>query len=160
MCVGLLSHFGIYEVTSGAVQQFLLVGNASNSPVIMDFRQHDDIDALRKDLAHVVYVQANLKANLCYGLVQLFGFLQLYVVLNDSYHGPRFGFAGVHDSITHDEKFGHAIGLGLLPPDISLPKDVVEAGSRYHFSKLNAQIIRTFGKADPFFDTSVLKVLG
>jgi hypothetical protein len=73
-------------------------------PVKMVFSNYVGLDKRRPPLSHVVFVEGETVDGRCYGVVQFFGTIQLYVVLNPQYSGKSFsrvGFVNRHLGIEH-----------------------------------------------------------
>jgi hypothetical protein len=74
-----------------------LLGRSKEGPrVLRDVNVHANLESLRDPLAHLVYVEGTSRTRSCYGVVQLYGLIQIYVVLNDgSYSGNDFAGVGL-----------------------------------------------------------------
>lgn len=158
MCVALSNKMGIVKVMSATMKEFLLTGDSDNEMVYLDMRQIKIVDALRPDLAHLVYVEGNPNCQICYGIVQIFGFYQLFVILDDNYTGTSFAVKGVHHSLSHLEEFTNVEPLEIDPPPTSLPPDIFLAFCKQMIEKLNTEMKRSLPNASYFMDTTVLRL--
>jgi hypothetical protein len=75
----------------------ILVGSIQeDSRTFREVEVHAGIEELRSPLDHTVYVEASARNGRCYGIVQLYGVLQLHLVLHDGcYLGPEFAAVGI-----------------------------------------------------------------
>lgn len=159
MCVGLLKYFNVTITMDHSAFEFLHKGFSVNPPVYIDFRPLQLIELHRSNtLSHLVYVEGNSKSGKCYGVVQIFGFFQMYVVISDEYDGEEFAFIGMHNSVTHDENFQRFQSIGIEMPPTSLPHDFIVTGCKSMFEKLNKLMDESFGKCIVFFDLSAMQV--
>ena len=76
-----------------------LLGELSESRYVrVDFQNHAQIEVHRPPLSHSVYVKGNGRTGRCYAVVKLYGYIQLYAILNDrSYAGEDRAALGLLD---------------------------------------------------------------
>lgn len=71
-----------------ASRNFLLGRGETTQQARVDFVVHSALENLRPPLSHCVFVKGNAQTKKCYAVVQFYGLVQLYVMLNNG------GFAG------------------------------------------------------------------
>jgi len=91
-------------------KEFLL-GTADNTGrVRMDWTKHDELEKLRPPLSHFAFVKGNGQTHRSYAILQFYGILQLYAVLNDTaFAGNDFAIIAVLDPVQgYAERFEQA----------------------------------------------------
>lgn len=79
-------------------RNFLLGNVEKTQRVRIDFSVHTTLEALRPPLSHSVFVKGNGQTRKSYAIVQFYGLVQLYVLLNDGgFTDPDFALLAVLD---------------------------------------------------------------
>jgi hypothetical protein len=152
MCVG-TSHLtladGKHDVLASTTRAYLMNGESvllRNIPVKTAFWTYGALDKLRPPLSHVVYVEGDSVVQRCYGVVQFYGAIQLYVILDAHYSGKDFARIGFVNPCLGTECFDVTKPLNLSEaPDI-LPRKVEEDGKLGWLRKLDDEVRALFGK--------------
>jgi hypothetical protein len=77
-------------------RSFLLGQKGTTQQVRVDFAIHDKLEKLRPPLSHSVFVKGNGQTKKCYAIIQFYGLVQLYVMLNDGkFFGTDFAVLGL-----------------------------------------------------------------
>jgi HNH endonuclease len=147
------------QLLDNIARSFLLGEIEQCDYVRRDFQIHKPLEALRTPLSHLVYVKGNNHTGHCYAVVQFYGFLQYYAILNDTgFKALQFACAASLDVAKgYKEKFW------IVEP-IGIPKAPAVAGSlwmkqmsknwRDKFSNEAEQVL---GKGKLAFDTGSLE---
>jgi HNH endonuclease len=86
------------ELLDEESQSFLLGDLESTQRVRIDFAIHSSLEKLRPPLSHCIFVKGNSQTRKSYAIVQFYGLVQLYVLLNDGrFTNPDFAILGVID---------------------------------------------------------------
>jgi hypothetical protein len=89
IAIAAADHMGFSDgLVDEGTKEFLLGRAEKSDRVRLDFAQHEELEKLRPPLSHSVFVKGNSQTRTSYAIVQFYGLLQLYVLLN------RGGFAG------------------------------------------------------------------
>jgi hypothetical protein len=139
------------KILSEESRCYLLGERPVNVPVRIAYLSYGQLKNLRPPLGHLIFVEADPDNRSAYGVVQLFGTIQLYVMLNDSYSGPRFSLLGSFDTLKGDERFQEITPLTLPVPPQFNTQDAVVRGVNTWKQNLLDEIERAFG-------TSPLKI--
>jgi len=126
------------------VRRFLLGSPFVGAAARLSFVAYDPLDALRPALAHVVFVEA--EGATCYGVVQLFGSIQFYLPLSESYSGPSLALLLVFDPLHSCETLTEPSPLHLPPSPEEITEETYERGIAWMRERLNAQIEEALGK--------------
>jgi hypothetical protein len=133
----------------------ILLGNIhEDSRTLRDVEVHAGIEELRSPLDHIAYVEASASNGRCYGVVQLYGLLQLHLILNDGcYLVPEFAAVGIlKPTQGYKEDFKIVSPLGLKRPSSHY---FAEAAARDWGRKFQAERESAFGKRVNFDVKSV-----
>jgi hypothetical protein len=131
MAVGTARYLHNTVETLDQEARMFLLGRSKEGPrVLRDVNVHANLESLRDPLAHLVYVEGSRRTSYCYGIVQLYGLIQMYVVLNDgSYSGSDFAGVGLLSPLQqYSETFKSASPMELPRP------------SEYHFAEACASV--------------------
>jgi hypothetical protein len=124
-----------------------LNGNpAQVTSVRMDFVTHKEIDDLRPPLGHCVFVKKNGTTGQCFSVVQFFGTIQLYCMLNSSYEGATATGVGVLDNSSAKESFREIEPLLVLTPPRHISQQHFENGVHNWGTRLFSQLRTLFGE--------------
>jgi len=63
-------------------KEFLLGTTAKSDRVRLDFTKHEELERLRPPLSHFAFVKGNGETHTSYAIVQFYGLMQFYVLLN------------------------------------------------------------------------------
>lgn len=147
MCVALAECNEVHtEYLDENTRAYLLDGVADPIPVRYSYLYYEDLEKNRPPLAHLIYIEGNKVENRCFGVVQLFGTIQLYVILNSEYSNEDFAVIGILDSHSGSEEFSTCPPLKLEETPGSYPAGTSEKGISAWFSKMDGQVFDLFGK--------------
>ncbi|MDO8413928.1 MAG: HNH endonuclease [Gallionellaceae bacterium] len=145
MCVALIKYsYPTLDVIDDRVRAFLLGNAVAEIPVRLAYYDYAVLHELRKPLSHWVYVEGSRQKG-AYGVVQLFGCIQLYVVLNRNYDTPAFAFFASLDQPEWKERFEEPGLLNLWEAAKIITTEEQTLGVRGWFNSLNAQVKDAFG---------------
>lgn len=153
MCVAaymLLPEEPIYEEVSEA-RIYLTGSHKAETQVNSVYTAISDyvtLDALRRGLSHVIYVERS--AGRVYGVVQFFGFLQLYCRLGTARATKPAAVLCTLDPVLGEEVMRRADPLGLDEPPYSIPREEYTAAMMRWQEKQRREIIARGGKAPDF----------
>jgi hypothetical protein len=156
MCIALLDHFEYNQVVHPQTIDYLLNGESGPIPAGIACVSYPALDALREPLSHVIYVQGMKKRKFLYGIVQFFGVLQVYCILNGQYRGEDLSLLGTLNSINFLESFAEAPALNLQLPYGDIPADDYWTGMWQMFRKFDEQIGQVFGQNVLIFGKPIL----
>jgi hypothetical protein len=89
IAIAAADHMGFSDgLVDERTKDFLLGNTEKSDKVRLDFVRHDELEKLRPPLSHIVFVKGNSQTHTSYAIVQFYGLVQLYALLNDG------GFAG------------------------------------------------------------------
>lgn len=145
MCAALIEHCYLdLDVIDDTVRAFLLGNAVSEIPVRLAYYDYGPLRELRKPLSHSIYVEGS-PHNGAYGIVQLFGGVQLYAVLNRTYDASVFAFFASLDQPDWKERFEQTDVLNLreAPKVITVEEQTI--GVRGWLDYLNVQVKDAFG---------------
>jgi hypothetical protein len=129
-----------------------LLGDLSESLYVrVDFQNHAQIEAQRPPLSHSVYVKGNGRTGRCYAVVKLYGYIQLYAILNDtSYAGEDRAAHGLLDIAGgYRETIGEAEPYLLHEaPTVGSPL-LLNVGQKAWSDKFISECISLFGDQAP-----------
>jgi len=146
MCIGLLDFFGYKRIIHPQTIDYLLNGETGPIPAGIACLSYQTLDELREPLSNVIYVQGMKKQKFLYGIVQFYGALQVYCILNGQYRGEDFAYLGKLNSETFLESFTEAPALNLQLPFGDIPADDYWTGLWQMFRKFDEQIEQVFGQ--------------
>lgn len=117
LCAAVADHFGHRDVLDNSARDFLLHEGQSD-PTIIDIRIHPGLEVRRRPFSHVVFVEADRVTGRCYGIVQFYGLLQIFVpMMERGFDGVDFSVcAALHPSASYNEEFTQAPRLGIVAP--------------------------------------------
>lgn len=145
MCVALIEHgYRDLDVIDDRARHFLLGATVSEIPVRLAYYDYRPLQQLRKPLSHSLYVEAS-RHNGAYGIVQFFGCVQLYVVLNSAYDTAAFAFFASLDQPGWKERLENVGALHLPEAPKMITADEQTRGVRGWFDYLNVQVKDAFG---------------
>jgi len=89
-------------------RDFLLGQRETIQASRVDFVVHSALERLRPPLSHCVFVKGNSQTKKCYAVIQFYGLVQLYVMLNNGgFVGPDFAVLALLDvAQKYAERFG------------------------------------------------------
>ncbi len=146
MSVALGTHQNPQEpILNDVTRAYLLGKDVAVVPVRTAYLTYNALENLRPPLAHLVFVEADREAQLCYSVIQLFGTIQLYTLLNGQYTGRSFASVAILDNVTGRESFDHSVALNLPESPITLAKEEVVRGLTIWRQKISDQIEKAFG---------------
>lgn len=148
ICVALGVHFGVEAKNiSHKSRKFLLDAEPLRPPVHVNFPGIESLESLKNGFCHSVYVEGNPLTGLHSGVVEFFGFTQMYVQLSRHYVGPMFAAIGEVNLVTRAE------ALRMCDP-ISVVRPVSRRGKREYMEtlergwlKLESHMQRNLGKS-------------
>jgi hypothetical protein len=108
------------------------------SPTNPAYVAYPELDAVRSPLAHLIYIEP--QGRTLVGIVQFFGFLQVYCELEMSIQsaaGPAF--LGTLDPVTGLENIGPVTAIRIPKPPKYFAHSVVTAWIKYRFAKLGEE---------------------
>jgi HNH endonuclease len=86
------------NIVDAETRNFLLGNIETTQRVRIDFGIHSTLEALRPPLSHSVFIKGNGQTHKCYAIVQFYGLVQLYVLLNDGgFTGSDFAILAILD---------------------------------------------------------------
>ncbi len=86
------------ELIDEPCKNFLLGNIETSDRVRLDFVIHEELEKLRSPLSHFVFVKGNGQTHTCYAIVQFYGLMQLYVLLNaGGFSGNDFAIIALLD---------------------------------------------------------------
>jgi hypothetical protein len=86
------------DIADAECRGFLLGNIGATQRVRIDFDVHDKLEQLRRPLSHSIFVKGNSQTKKSYAIVQFFGLVQLYVLLNDGgFASSDFAISAVLD---------------------------------------------------------------
>lgn len=97
IAVATADHMKLSGILDVGGREFLLGRSLKDdtSRTMRDESEYIELDGMRSPLGHLVYVEGNSATRICYGVVQFYGLLQLYVILNDgAYLDTDFAVVG------------------------------------------------------------------
>ncbi len=137
---------GILDPTT---RTYLVEGRSAmgGPPARMDFSTHVSLENLRPPLGHLVFVEGNSETRRCYAVVQFYGTIQLYVILNaNGFHGSDFAILATLDPASgYKENFRHVDLFKLPEAPLQVSPAEYEAGLRSWQEKFNKQAESVFG---------------
>jgi hypothetical protein len=152
MCVG-TAHLaltdGKYDVLDATTRAYLMNGESALLRAIQvktAFWAYRALDKLRPPLSHVVYVEGDTVEQRCYGVVQFYGAIQLYVILDAHYSGRNFARRGFINPCLGTECFEVTKPLYLSEAPDTLLRKVEAEGKLDWLRKLDTQVHALFGK--------------
>lgn len=99
-------------------------------------RQYDQLDHIRSGLAHSIFVEADGDTGRSYGIVQLFGVMELYALLNDQFSRESFAAFASLDLLTCIENFQMLEALDLPEAPLFVSRQEYDQGIRCWQNKL------------------------
>ena len=145
MCVALIEHsYRDLDVINDRSRAFLLGDSVSEIPVRMAYYDYGALRELRRPLSQSIYVEGSRRKG-AYGIVQFFGCIQLYAVLNPSYDAPVFAFFASLDQPEWKERFEDTSPLHLAEAPKTITTEEQTHGLRGWFDYLNVQVKEAFG---------------
>jgi hypothetical protein len=135
------------DIFDADARSFLLTGHSLQQHAGIDFSTYSILEASKPALAHMIYVKGNADTGRCYSIVQLFGTIQLYVILNhSSYGGETFAAFAVYDVVTKKETFRDAELFRFPAPPVHIPDQIYEEGLRKWGRELTRQVAAALGR--------------
>jgi hypothetical protein len=130
MCAAFLAYFRPRRLLSQRrLPRISANGNIPDVPVRTAFLKYPALDRIRRGLAHSIFVEANGNTRRCYGVVQFFGVMQFYAVLNSSYSGTcSFAAFGDLNPVAQNEEFQEIASLGLTEAPSAISPQEYETG--------------------------------
>lgn len=146
MCAG-ITHLcnADNDTLEDGVRIYLLNPDSNYVPVRMAFFNYEVLEKLRPSLSHAVYIEGDSQAKRSYGVVQLYGAIQLYVVLNREYTGQSFSKMGFLDTRSGKEKFRDVAPLNLPEAPQQISVEEYRNGITSWLDKVNSQVRTVFG---------------
>ena len=147
MAVALGAHLqnssGLLDDTGRA---FLLSNTAEGKRTIRDVSVYEGLEEQRPPLSHLIYLEGDGAKRYCYGVVQLYGLFQIYLILNQGrYDGGDFAaLAILNPPMQYSETFNSVKPLKLTPPS-TRPRSY-GPGTAVWSQKFRAQISEVFGE--------------
>jgi len=152
MCVAVAEQGNVtFEYSDENSRNYLLNGDADPAPVRISYLTYDVLEELRPPLAHLVYIEGNNSKGKCLGIVQLYGVIQLYIVLHEQYGGEDFARIGILDAHAGDERITDCEPLKLAESPRKVPADLSRVGPSIWLTKLDLQVYQLFGRNRRFF---------
>ena len=148
MAIAAAKKVGHSNLMEPSCRRYLAEANPDSAVMRVDFQSHAPIDSLRSSLAHSVFVKGNANTGRCYAVVEFFGAIQLYVILDEhSFRGADFGVWATLDPITLRESIGEIEPFGLHEPPAYISSAQLAEGKRAWADAINTQINEVFGEA-------------
>lgn len=145
MCVALIEYCSPgLDVIDSNTRSFLLGDSVAEIPVRLAYYDYAILRALRKPLSHSIYVEGSSQKG-AYGIVQFFGCIQFYVVLNQEFDAPAFSFFSSLNAPEWKEQFVKTELLSLKEAPKVITVQEQSNGIRGWLDYLNVQIKDTFG---------------
>jgi hypothetical protein len=146
MCVALAAHFNISDKSvCFPVRQFLLDAEPFRPRVFNNLPQNEKLEALRNGFKHSVYVEGNPVTSKCYGIVEYFGFIQIFVQLHQKYVGPQFSVFGALDLVSRIETFKNCEPISIAQPEKRPSTTTWIKMIEQNWQKLDMHVKREFG---------------
>ncbi len=84
LAVAAADHMGFSdELIDKETREFLLGSTTKSNRVRFNYTRHPDLEKIRPPLSHFVFVKGNGKTHNAYAIVQFYGLVQFYVLLNE-----------------------------------------------------------------------------
>ncbi len=148
MCVALGVHFGVEANNiSHKSRLFLLDAEPIRPPVHVNFPEILRLEALKNGFCHSVYVEGNPLTGLHCGVVEFFGFTQMYVQLSRHYAGPMFAAMGEVNLVTRTEALRLCEPISIVRPMWRTSKKAYMETLERGWLKLESHMQRNFGKS-------------
>lgn len=146
MCVGVAEKSGNDgQVIEPSARSFLLGATHTDIPVRIAYLSYDSLDKNRPPLSHVVFVAGDNSSKKCYGIVQFFGTIQLFVVLHANFLGESFAILATLNPVTAKETFTKTEYVELPEAPRFISSEDRDKGLRHWAEKLNHQITSGLG---------------
>jgi hypothetical protein len=132
MCYALSTSLPGFTLAEVAHARAILKSDPGRLPVnvIPSFEVYESLDALRDPLSHVIYVERD--ETRIYGVVQIFGVLQLYCGLGrPDGSAPRVARIGILDPFTGAERFSDVSPLSLPLPTLLRDEELSQAADAW-----------------------------
>jgi hypothetical protein len=140
------------EIEEGADARSYLTGTNKDDATVECVRtalaDYTSLDALRRGLSHVVYVERT--GDRIYGVVQFFGFLQLYCRLGPSIQSKPAAVLCTLDPVNGEECTRETPALGLDEPPSRYLRDTYVASMYHWLAKQRREIIERGGRDADF----------
>ncbi len=151
MSLAVARHLQCIPVVSDDCRTYLLTGQTgeNGSPVYMALEKSPDLNAMRPPMGHVIYLRQNPTEGRTYSIVQLFGGIQLYCDIGADRNCKEFSIVGVHDPITHQERFESVAPIDYAPPDRFVPADQLLSKVRAIFENMRQDLVKLYGDQAP-----------
>lgn len=144
MCLALIAHFRPELSVADDSTLAMLLGNQINVDCVrIAYLVYKPLCSMRTPLSHSIYVQGTKKG--VYGVVQLFGFFQLYVVINRNYSAAPFSFFANLSPPDWTETIKEVEFFRLAEAPTSLMTGQLEFRKRAMLDSLNDQVKELFG---------------
>jgi hypothetical protein len=144
MAVATADYFGNTEILDAQGRTFLSGEGVEAPCTIRDVSVHPELEEFRSPLCHLVYVEGNAQNRSCYAVVQFYGLLQLYLLLNAATYTQR-DFAAI---ATLSPTGGYEERFEAVPPRrLSRPPqyNVFEPGVKIWEERFNNEARTAFG---------------
>lgn len=134
-------------VLDGKSRAFLLGDKIEGpAPVRLDFSHYEALQKLRPPLSHNVFVKGNGRTGHCYAVVMFYGFIQLYVILNDTgFKGTDFAVFGFLSPVDSKTAFNDVELISLAKPPQFVTPALAEAGMKKCQGSFQEQAKVVFG---------------
>jgi hypothetical protein len=137
MCAAMSEYFRPgSETFSRSALAYLAGDQRQRTPVRLVLRQYDQLAHIRSDLAHSIFVEADDKTGRSYGIVQLFGVMELYALLNNQFSRESFAAFASLDLLTRVENFQMLEALNLPEAPLFVSSQEYDQGTRAWQEKL------------------------
>ena len=99
LAIASADHMGFGDqLIDNETREFLLGSAEKSSRVRIDFTRHEELEKIRPPLSHFAFVKGNGKTHNSYAIVQFYGLVQLYALLNEgAFTRDDFAIAAVLD---------------------------------------------------------------
>ena len=147
------------QLIDDIARSFLLGKIQECDYVRRDYQIHHALERLRPPLSHLVYVKGNKETGHCYAVVQLYGFLQYYAILNDTgFAADQFACTATLDvANSYQERFQIVEPYGLPKAPSVMGSLWVKHASRQWRQKFSAEAEKVLGKGKLAFDDGSLE---
>ncbi len=150
MAVGTADYLGHRNILDASARTHLMEGKSTwDGPARIDLTVYKRLEDMRPPLGHSVYVEGDSKAARCFAIIQFYGTVQLYAILNArDFKGPDFAALGTLDLVSgYKERFADISALKLPEPPVHVSINESECGFRKWQEKFNEQAHAAFGNA-------------
>jgi HNH endonuclease len=150
LAIATADHMGTSNGLTDQETREILLNNTVNTRVRLDLAIHEELEKMRPPLSHFVYVKGNGSTHKSYAVVQFYGIIQMFVLLNDgAFTQSDFaGMASLDIKQGYVERFGQTDLFMIPEAPIEIGYWKLQQLKLNWMKKINAELKAAFGGDD------------